>query len=79
MDFLLASGIGTHMLNGNEDRVLKGLDLLEKMNDGGKQNWFMMFIMFGIKKDVNKKYLPVYKALLEKQELQVISADDEED
>ncbi len=78
MDFLLASGIGSHMLNGNEERVLKGLNLLESMNDGGKQNWFMMFIMFGIKKDVNKKYIPVYEELLKKQNTGVLTADDEE-
>lgn len=79
MAFLLASGIGSHMLNGDEDRVLQGLDLLESMNSGeGQQNWFMMFIMFGIKKDVNKKYIPIYKSLLEKQQTGAISADDEE-
>lgn len=78
LDFLLASGLGTHMLNGDEDRVLKGLDLLESMNDGGKQNWFMMFIMFGIKKDINEKYIPEYRLLLKKQEDGALTANEEE-
>lgn len=79
MSFLLASGIGSHMLNGDDNRVLEGLDLLESMSSGGgQQNWFMMFIMFGIKKDINAKYLPTYKSLLEKQKTGVMTANDEE-
>lgn len=78
MDFLIASGIGAHIVNGDENRALKGLNLLESMNDGGKQNWFMMFIMYGIKKEINKKYQPIYESLIEKQNNGTLEAGDKE-
>ncbi len=75
--YLLLSSMGTHMLNGNDARVLKGLNLLESMDDGGKQSRFLVFVVFNIKEEVNKKYLPAYKALLEKRKGNTLSADEE--
>jgi aminopeptidase N len=63
--FLIASGLGAHMMNGDEDRVQKGLELLDGANSEG--NWIMMFVMYGINKELNKKYLPIYNALSEQQ------------
>lgn len=63
--FLVTSGLGAHMMNGDENRVLKGLELLE--SDKNASNWFMMFVMYGIKKDINQKYTPIYNNLVDKQ------------
>lgn len=72
--FLIASGLGAHMLNGDENRVLKGLTLLEEKADN--RNWFMMFVMMGIKKEVNKKYIPVYNSLVDKQDNNTLTEAD---
>jgi aminopeptidase N len=65
--FLVATGLGAHMMNGNEDRVLKGLEMLEGANTDG--NWIMMFVMYSINKQINGKYVPIYTALATKEGL----------
>ena len=66
MMFLVASGLGAHMMRGDENCVLKGLELLQ--SDKNASNWFMMFVMYGIKKDVNQKYIPIYNNLVDRQD-----------
>lgn len=62
--FLLATGLGSHMVNGDEDRTLKGQELLQSQDMSG--NWIMMFVMYSINKQINDKYVPIYKLLNQK-------------
>lgn len=62
--FLLATGLGAHMVNGDEDRTLKGQELLQSQDMSG--NWIMMFVMYSINKQINDKYVPIYKLLNQK-------------
>lgn len=75
MLFIVASGLGAHLLNGDEDRVIKGLALLDKVSAASaSENWLMMFVMYGVKRDINKKYKPTYDVLFEKEANGTISA-----
>ncbi|HYG16795.1 MAG TPA: M1 family aminopeptidase [Bacteroidia bacterium] len=72
--YLYASGLGAHMMNGDEDRVLKGLELLENVDKSG--DWVMVFVIYGVQNDISEKYNPIFEALSQKKNLGTLTPEE---